>query len=73
MLVVLILEGELIDELPSFPGDILVGMANNMTLPIDWNVQFQSQAAGGEARNLYVHRYVLSARSNYYKTSSIPH
>lgn len=69
---ILILEGALTDELPPFPGDILVGMANNMTLPIDWNVQFQSQTAGGEERSLYVHRYVLSARSNYYKTSSIP-
>jgi hypothetical protein len=63
----LILEGGLTDELPP---DILVGMANNMTLPIDWNVQFQSQTKRENGPKLYVHRNVLSTRSSYYKAST---
>jgi hypothetical protein len=63
-------KGSLTDELPPFPGDILVGMANNMTSPVDWNVEFQAETTiGDETRSLYVHRFVLSARSEYYKTS----
>jgi hypothetical protein len=65
----LTLKGNLTDELPAFPGNVLIGMANNMTLPIDWNVEFQAETAAGETRSLYVHRYILSARSEYYKTS----
>jgi BTB/POZ domain len=43
-----------------------------MTAAVDWNVQFQAETSSGEKRSLYIHRFVLSARSEYYRTSSHP-
>jgi hypothetical protein len=63
-------KGTLKDVLPAFPGDLLLGMANFMLSPIDWNVEFQTKTENEETRSLYVYRFVLSARSEYYKTSS---
>jgi hypothetical protein len=54
----------------AFPGTLFIGMANNMLSSIDWNVEFQAKTIANETRSLYVHRFVLSARSDYYKTSS---
>lgn len=54
----------------SFPEDLLIGMANNMLSPVDWNVEFQAPTTvQDETRRLYAHRFVLAARSEYYKTS----
>jgi len=50
--------GTLRDELLLFLSDILIGMANNMTFLIDWNVQFQSQTEGEKAQSLYVHMFI---------------
>jgi hypothetical protein len=56
----------------SFPAGILLEMANNITSPIDFNVEFEAEIANGEKRSLYVRRDVLCARSEYYKTSNLP-
>jgi hypothetical protein len=58
------------DRETAFPGTLIIGMANNILSSIDWNVEFQAKTIANETRSLYVHRFVLSARSDYYKTSS---
>ena len=66
-------QGESVNESPPFPADLLVGMANNILSPIDWNVEFRAESETEGIRSLFVHRYVLSARSEYYKTSHFRH
>jgi BTB/POZ domain len=63
---------ELTDDPPAFPSDILLKMADNMTRPFDYNIEFQAKTSSKEKRSLYVHRAVLSGRSQYYETSIFP-
>jgi hypothetical protein len=63
-------KGKLTDDPPTFPADILLKMASRLTIPFDYNIEFQAKTSHRkEKRSLYVHRAVLSARSKYYDTS----
>jgi len=63
-------KGKLSDDPPTFPMDILLTMASRLTIPFDYNIEFQATTSDRKGkRSLYVHRSVLSGRSKFYDTS----
>jgi hypothetical protein len=60
-----------IADCSTFSADILLKLADNMTEPLDYNVEYQAETAchRKKKRSLYVLRGVLSARSTYFETS----